>query len=180
MIKAKAFLMLAMAVVLGSCTMQTPSPMELDPSHGVFTFITEDHAPWSAGIVVNGVNILQDAFIFNEKERLAVIASLGELDVRAAFSGDSARGTVRLTLYNAGKNRMDVNQVKISPTMVTQELGETICLQAESSWPWTFIIDLQGDQPDCSLDLSGSSIVLLPEEKISLPGLEFFYHLCPE
>ena len=146
---------------------------------------------------MNGKNVLQDAYIFHEKEKLVAIGSLGELDIIIRFSGDSLRGAIQLSLHNRGKEVLSVNQVSLFSKHLNEAsdallMGDdrlqihasspsrALCLKAGYGWPWALLFDIQADQLYCSLDISNASIILLPEEELMLPQLEFFYHLCPE
>jgi hypothetical protein len=195
MIRAKLFILVPATLLLSNCEKQNPTPFEVDVVKGSYTVSLKGGATGSAGIELNGKNVLQGAFLFQEKEKLVAIGSRGLMDVIVEFSGDSSMGTIGLTLFNHGDVQLAVNQVKLfsihvgevpGAEMISENQvqisgpGNQLCLQAGSEWPWTLGFNILGNQLGCSLDLSNSSMVLLPEEKASLPQLAFFYHLCPQ
>ncbi|MFH0756290.1 MAG: hypothetical protein V2B15_03275 [Bacteroidota bacterium] len=195
MIKAKLFMLVPAALLLSNCAKQNPTPFEVDVVKGSYSVFLEGGATGTSGIEVNGKNILQGAFLFQEMDKLVAIGSHGLMDVMVEFSGDSASGTIGLTLFNHGDKQLAVNQVRLfsirfeeapGAEMISKNQvqisgpGNQLCLKAGSEWPWTLGFHIQGNQLCCRLDLSNSSMVLLPEEKVSLPQLAFFYHLCPQ
>ncbi len=181
MLKVKIFMLFPALLLCPRCAKQNHTPFHVDTVNGSYMIFAESAASSASGIVVNGKRILQDAYLFNENESLVAIGSVGELDMITHFSGDSTSGAIRLSLHNRGKVSLAVKQVELCSMPIEVESGLQLMIENHvSGLPWSLSIDRQGNLITCSLDLSNSSIILLPEEELCLPRLEFFYHLCAE
>jgi hypothetical protein len=93
----------------------------------------------------------------------------------AVFKGDCTRISVQLVLINPGEENLEVSKVEIFYAG-----HDSLCWLSDPGTHWTYLSASRGDSLIRALDISGSSIVLLNEERLSLPPLEFFYHLCHE
>jgi hypothetical protein len=193
--KGFAGLFLTGIVMLCACSRQEAIPGPYNTEVGSYTMGPEVNP---SAIVLNGNNALKGAFIFNEKATHLAISSQGDLDIISAIKRDTSGASIQVTLANTGKEIEEIAQLTIMDMGIdgmggvavlsdhVVEIGDInsspsgICLRTSSTETWQFRFTLQGERIDCSLDLSASSIILLPGEEISLPPLNFFYHLCAD
>jgi hypothetical protein len=125
------------------------------------------------------------------------INSSGKLDFITVFKGDSCQGTVEQYVVNTAEENQVVTRFKLlglqlKGGMMVAALdekhldlavwgnpSETVSIQTDPDSPWVSFFCISGDSLTCWLDLAGSPIVLLPGEKVQMPALDFFFHLCP-
>lgn len=114
---------------------------------------------------VNGTEILENAHRFMDGDQEIYIASLDGLDIISRVQKDSSAYRLQIRLFNAGKERVDITSLR---------LWSTEGLRAEEGWLWSFRSMAGEDGKGLELELSSSSLVLLPGEEIRLPGLMLF------
>jgi hypothetical protein len=184
--------------LLVSCTGHQDIPFDVDTVNGTCSVRAGDRTLESIGMEANGFSILKGAYLFREPDRLVAINSSGKLDFITVFKGDSCQGTVQQYVVNTAEENQPVTrfrliglQLKGGMTVASMNErhldlavrgnpSETISIQTDRSSPWVSFFCEKNDTLACWLDLAGSTIVLLPEEKVQLPAMDFFFHLCPQ
>jgi len=147
----------------------------VDPELGSCRVHFAGHPVGAIKLKVNGKQVLEGAHVFHGTDSLVAIISQDGIDILAVFKGDSTRGSVQLLLVNPGKEKQVVSNVEILASGHVGFSGPSGC-----GGLWNYISGSGGDSLIRTLDLSGSAMVLLSEERLSLPPLQFFYHLCHE
>ena len=197
-VRMKVIVLLAILVLLVSCTGNTHTIFMVDPEEGSYRFLPGNHSLGPVGLMVNGHQALEGAFLFHGADSLVAISSMGKLDIISIFKGDSTRGTLQIIFFNSGEENQAISQLKAFTLLLENKFrivevnahraviegsnqpSSYFCLRTDPAVLWDFSIEHRGDSLFAAFNGSGSSIVLLPEEKLSMPPLEFFFHLCPD
>ena len=197
-VRMKVIVLLAILVLLVSCTGNTHTIFEVDPEEGSYWFLPGTHSLGPGGLMVNGHKALEGAFLFQGADSLVAISSLDELDIISIFKGDSTRGTLQIIFINSGEENQAISQLRAFTLVLENKFrivevnahraviegsnqpSSCFYLRTDSTGLWDFSIEHCGDSLLAAFNGSGSSIVLLPEEKLSMVPLEFFFHLCPD
>jgi hypothetical protein len=132
------------------------------------------------------VNALKGGHLFRGTDSLVVISSKGGLDVITVFGEEAGQEKIRIVVVNPEESALAIRNLKIGPLSIPGQVaaGTFACCHSGSDaegaaplWRWLPACE---QAPELSLDLSGSSIVLLPGERILLPPLQFFSHICSD
>jgi hypothetical protein len=133
----------------------------------------QDGLPGILGIEVNGVDMLESAFLFHEGESLVLISSVGKLDAVTMIGRDSLAASLQLSLINSGKERQEISRIHIQFPLEPQ------APEGPEDGIWDFHLSRRDDAYICRLNTSGSSVILLPEEELVLPPIRFFLASLP-
>ncbi len=148
----------------------------VDQENGTFRFQMKEIDTGPMVIGVNGSNALVKAFLFQRNDSIVGICTVDGMDIISTLKCDATCGLLQMSLVNSGEAPAALFQMKISSVgLPSMDLSAA----AIPGGPWNYTVIRQGDSLVCNLLLSDSRIVLLPGEKLTLPALKFFYHLCP-
>ena len=187
--------LLPLLCLLSSCGNASDFPFEVDTDQGIFRIVIDQYAtgPWTPE--VNGSRVLEGAFLFRKEDSLVAVSSSGRLDVISVFRGGHKSCSLQLSVVNPDKGVLEISDVRLfniildGSTSVAECSGRSVKLSGRSDLSveisrqipdgglWDCIIEPQETSVSCSLALSGSSIVLLPGERVDLPIVNFFCHL---
>lgn len=173
-------LFLIITTGLPACTSRTLSPFSVDPDKGNISLELKEGEFDQFGVFINGLNALKEGHLFQGRDSLVLISNRDGIDLITVFKGTSEQASMIITLINPKDTPLKISSLKIIHQTGTDSGSGRISISAsgenETLWQW---LD-GGPDPSvaCSLKLSESSILLLPEERIVLPPLRFFSHLC--
>ena len=177
-----------------SCRKERDSSFTIDPKQGTFHFLSFEFL----GPEMNGVHALKEAFIFSQRDCLVAINSVENSDLIVTMKGDSAHCQIRFSVVNASDTPQTIGEVNLfslvaKDQFLVREIGPAhagilrmgtaaACLDIRTAQntPWDPVMMLRDDTLLCKLPIEHAPLVLLPGEKLDMPALEFFYHLCPE
>jgi hypothetical protein len=169
-------------ILLPACKPQALSPFSVDPDKGSFTFEGKDGHYGPFGVLINGYNALQEGHLFQGSDSLVLISNREGLDLITVFKGSSEQSSMIISIINPRDSSLEINSIKViylaEEDSKEDSLSIKSCGDDDALWQW-----LEGGSETSttfSLNLSGSSILLLPEEQIVLPPLRFFSHLCSD
>ena len=165
-----------------ACRPGPGAPITLDPEKGSFVLVNGDRHSGPHKLEINGYNALEQGHLFRGKDSVVVIASRGGLDVICVFKETSKQTDMFVSIHNPSDSPREISSFRLHCPEETSTI---------KSWPpggpdrdsdhlWQWLREDAGEIPGWSLMLSGSSIILLPEERIVLPPLHFFSHLCSD
>lgn len=120
-------------------------------------------------VEINGHNALDGGHLFQGKDSLVVISSIDGMDVISVFKGKGEDEHLQITVSNPTDSTLEINSLKVLAAKGEDE---------NSLWKWQN--HGSRESPELALNLSGSSLILLPEERIILPTLKIFSHLCSD
>ena len=120
-------------------------------------------------IEINGFEVLGEGHLFQGKDSLVAISSWGGMDIIAVFKTEEGQENLHIKVSNPTDSAIEINSLEVHMAKVKGE-----------NYLWRWQNSGTKEAPKVSLQLSGSSIILLPEERISLPPLQFFSHLCSD
>lgn len=174
----RVILSVATLLLLAGCNRPSASPFTLDPDKGIFRLQTEVLETGPCTMEINGLNAFRDSHLFQGSDSMVVINSCGGLDVISVFKEGLNGAGIRVRIVNPGDSTMEINSLSLCllPGSGPEQLRAEQSPDADDLWHW--LIEKQEGSLTISLELSGSSIPLLPEEQITLPVLQFFSHLC--
>jgi hypothetical protein len=153
------------------CTSNHTLPFELDPEAGLLHWRGAEDVSLDFRMELNSSNPLLGAFTFREKDRVICINTVGDLDMIVELAGDTHRGTLQMRIKNPGKENSEL--FSVSPVIVRLPLHPELEIRPVNNPSWTLIRESEESRWTFSLDLGNSPLVLLPEEEIVLPELEF-------
>lgn len=154
--------------LLSACQPEGKSPFSIDTTEGSFTLQQDGKVSGPILLELNGIRALENAHIFQGKDSLVVISSVTGLDLISVFKLKGEQALMQISVINPTDSSLEISKLNIN---LKAE-------KSESLWQWENA-GPEGKQ-GCFLKLSGSSILLLPEERIELPPLHFFSHLCAD
>lgn len=164
-----------------ACRPGPGAPITLDPEKGSFVLVNGDRHSGPHILEINGYNALEQGHLFRGKDSVVVIASRGGLDVICVFKETSKQTDIFVSIHNPSDSPREISSLRLhcpaGCKTISYSRTEPGC-DADHLWQW--LREDAGESPGWSLMLSASSLVLLPEERIVLPPLHFFSHLCSE
>ena len=173
-------------ILLWACKPQSGPPFMVDRSQGTFQVQKDGWVSGPFWVEVNGLNALLGGHLFRGTDSLVVISSTGGLDLLTVFKEAAGQSTIRIVVVNPGDSALAIRNLKIGPMAIPgQKANATLTCwhsksPSEGAGPlWRWLPDSE-QAPERSLNLSRSSIVLLPDERILLPPLQFFSHICSD
>lgn len=186
--------LLTVQLIFPGCGSTSDFPFEIDISSGSYSFLCEGEPLGPMYYSLNGQLPLKNSFLFEEKDSLVCISSLGDLDIIAVFKGNHLSASLRLTVVNAGKGSQAVNELRnfilplgnrymlsemegsrisiVSPSAMQQEYF----LTGQDELPWSISPKIAGDTLVYSLEDPFTPLILLPGEKLKLPRLKLETH----
>jgi hypothetical protein len=175
-------LLLTVIIGLPACKPQALSPFSVDPDKGSFTLEGNEGLYGPFGVLINGYNALQEGHLFQGSDSLVLISNREGLDLITVFKGSLEQASMIISVINPGDSSLEINSMEI--IYLAGENAKqgpfSICGTGENDALWQWLDGGPEAGTVCSLNLSGSSILLLPEERIQLPPLQFFSHLCSD
>jgi len=164
-----------------ACRPGPGAPISFDPEKGTFVLVNGDRHSGPHKLEINGFNALEQGHLFRGKDSVVVIASRGGLDVICVFKEAGKQTDMYISLHNPSDSHREISSLKLpcpeGCKTISYSGTEPGC-DADRLWQW--LREDAGESSGWSLMLSASSLVLLPEERIILPPLRFFSHLCSE
>ena len=182
-------LMFLGGIILQGCRHQSNVPFWIDTRAGTYSFLDGGRQLGPINMELNGRSPLQGSFLFHEEDNLVCINSVNELDIIARFAGNQSEGTLQMQVINTGKENLEIFQLDPLVLNVTmdftfeiindkeliivnsQNQGSITILKVINDQPWDLRFHENGDNLVLSLLLWDNSVVLMPEEKLILPGL---------
>lgn len=167
-------------LLLNGCHQQHSSPFLLEMEQGKFTFVAESKNCGPYHLELNEYPVLEGAHLFRGSDSLVSVSSSGGLDIIAVFKGNSEKASLQIKIFNPKDSSLEINSLKVT---CEPESGNTQLPRVPENmenYLWSWLRTESAEYPQCKLNLSGSAILLLPGEGISLPPLYFFSHLCDE
>lgn len=178
----RSLLFLSLTMLLAACSPKTESPFSLDAEGGSFKLEAEGCSPGPYVVKLNNIEAIKGAHIFQGKDSLVAIGSCGGLDVLLVFKENAGKPLMQISVINPTDSAMEMSSLELYSQPCTDKTPGSYRGQVRAGkdalWQWSIEENKAGIC--CSLDLSGSSLYLLPEEHILLPPLHFFSHLCSE
>ncbi len=175
-------LFLTAIIGLSACKPQGLSPFSVDSEKGSFTLEGKDGHYGPYGVLINGYNALQEGHLFQGSDSLVLISNREGLDLITVFKGSSEQASLIISVINPGDSSLEINSMSIIYLNAddSKEGRISFCASGDKETLWQWLEGGSETSSACSLNLSGSSILLLPEERILLPPLRFFSHLCSD
>lgn len=173
------FLLLSLVVLPAACTSRVESPFSVDAAGGSFSLEAEGYFPGPCGVKLNEIEALRGAHIFQGKDSLVAIGSCGGLDVLMVFKEMQDKPLLQISVINPGDSALKISSLKVYSRIRT-DMNQRLIIGLPGAGKdalWTWSEEENETAYLCSLNLSGSSVYLLPEERIILPPLHFFSHL---
>lgn len=181
-IRNSNLLLLSMSILLTACTAEFVSPFSVDPAMGNFSLSGEDFPGASYRVEINKLGALEEAHIFRGSDSLVAIGSCDGLDLIMVFKEIKERPVLQISVINPGDSALEISSLEVfSVATGDSDQRHSGCLLRAMEDPlWLWMIEEDGAAVLASLNLSGSCLILLPEERVVLPPLHFFSHLCSE
>lgn len=175
-------LVLSMSMLLAACTAEVESPFFVDPARGSFNLSGEGYFPGPYRVEINEMGALEEAHIFRGRDSLVAIGSCEGLDLLLVFKVNEKMPSLQISVINPGDSAREFSSLMVfSEEDKNEDQRQAECfLRAREDPLWQWMIEENGDAQRASLNLSGSSLILLPGERVLLPPLHFFSHLCSE
>jgi len=177
---SKFILLLCCIVFIQACVQEEHSPFTVDAGQGIFLFERDQLKLGPCTLNMNGFSVLQNSHSFYGKDSLVTISSFNGMDVITIFKEINGGAMVSIRIVNPADSAQEIKSVDLqlkNTRTITQVLpAAERKTDLETLWRWSS--GGPEDSTKISLDLSESSIILLPEERIVLPSLQFFSHLC--
>jgi hypothetical protein len=175
-------LLLMGIILLPACKPRAVSPFTVDPEKGSFTFEGKEGLYGPFGMLINGYNALQDGHLFQGSDSLVLISNREGLDLITVFKGSLEQASLIISVISPGDISLEINSMEVIYLADDDSKQEhfSICETGDKETLWQWLDGGPETNTICSLNLSGSSILLLPEERILLPPLRFFSHLCSD
>lgn len=168
--------LLILLMAFQSCSTEPAVRMELHRDSGRITLFTPEADSLCIRMRLNGEHILVNGFLFHEKDRAVVIGSRKGLDLVTSFREEAQGTRITLTLVNTTEERWDVQGFKITAEWPhTEKEWPRVRPVSEGEAGWRWITDRDPQTGGFMLDLSGSALVLLPEEQVTLPAIQVLF-----
>ncbi len=126
------------------------------------------------------LNALLGGHLFRGTDSLVVISSTGGLDLLTIFKEAAGLSTIRIVVVNPGDSALAIRNLKIGPSPYPDKWPSHLCMlviptpHREGAGPlWRWLPECE-QAPERSLNLSRSSIVLLPESGFYCLRFSFF------
>jgi hypothetical protein len=186
----------AALLALISCRKTEETYFEVNRELGFFTIRNMESCLGPLYPEINGKKVLEGAFLFVEKDSLVAIGTQERLDIVSVFKHDRNAGSIQLRIINTGNENLTVDHMQVRTAMpggVTtvdlvnsnhlhllsaSDLSEGCCLRTLPYMLWQMEFLSNSDSLFCTLNLSGSSVALLPGEELLLPAIQFYNQLC--
>ncbi len=175
-------LFLTALIGLSACKPQADSPFSVDSEKGNFTLEGKQGQYGPFEVLINGFNALQEGHLFQGSDSLVLISNKEGLDLITVFKGSSEQASLIISVINPGDSLLEINSLEViyMADDDSKQGGSFYCANGDKKTLWQWLDGGPEAGTACSLNLSGSSILLLPEERILLPPLRFFSHLCSD
>jgi hypothetical protein len=175
-------LFLTAIIGLSACKPQADSAFFLDPEKGNFTLEGKQGQYGPFEVLINGFNALQEGHLFQGSDSLVLISNREGLDLITVFKGSSEQASLIISVINPGDSSLEINSLEVTYLAGddSKQGPYSFCGTGDHDALWQWLDGGPEAGTVCSLNLSGSSILLLPEERILLPPLRFFSHLCSD
>ena len=164
-----------------ACRPGPGAPITLDPEKGNFVLVNGNRHSGPHSLEINGFNALEQGHLFQGKDSVVVISSRDGLDVICVFKEVGNQTDMFVSIHNPSDSHREISSLKLpcpaGCETISYSRTEPGC-DADPLWHW--FKDETGQSSSWSLMLSASSLVLLPDERIVLPPLHFFSHLCSD
>jgi hypothetical protein len=198
MVKFLPFPLCILIPLVTCCGTGAGIPLEIDRENGVAILSTQEGPSLHFSTWLNGTNMTLGAHVFRNKGNLVAIHSLEEMDLVITCAFDSTGMILSAQLVNSAKEKREVSElslVKMIPlegAVVSREgalrtgivfvpdSSGGFCLETAVDTPWNLELDASETEFEYLLDLSSSSLTLLPGERIRLPSVRFDFHPCKE
>ena len=165
-----------------SCTSRSAIPLVIDSKYGSAVLTSPENDSLQFSTWLNGVNMLRGAHVFQDKGHLMLIHSLEGLDLVITYSFDPAGMNLSARLVNPAKERKDISDLRLLKIKPGKNGGMPpgFCPGALDDSPWVINPQSSDNAIEYRVDLSSSSLVLLPGEQIDLPALRLEYLPCKD
>ena len=181
--RGRKFTLLILGMVLFQyCGTREASPFHMDPEEGIFLYKSGIQTLGPCSLYVDGISAFMNSRTFQSSDSLVSISTVKELDVITVFREASHGLMMNIQIVNPTDKALNINSVELATGFSKDKSGHSyeVAWKAGSGELWTWRYPEQDDYTRLSLDLSESSIILLPEERLLLPSLQFFSHLCAD
>ena len=164
-----------------ACRPGPGAPLALDPEKGSFVLVNGDQESGPFSIEINGFSALEQGHLFQGKDSVVVIASRDGLDVICVFKEVGDQTDMFVSIHNPSDKHREISSLKLPCPAGCKTISYSGIEPGSDAAPlWQWMKEDEGAFQGWSLMLSASSLVLLPEERIVLPPLHFFSHLCSD
>ena len=168
-------------LLVAACRPEPGAPLAFDPEEGSFILVNGDHHSGPHMLDINGFNALKQGHLFRGKDSVVVISSRSGLDIICVFKEAGKQTDMFVSIQNPSDGPLEIADLKLLCPAERDTLsysGIDPGYDIDTLWQW--LREDEGEISVLSLMLSASSLVLLPEERIVLPPLHFFSHLCSD
>lgn len=178
--KPAYFLSFLVLFLFSACTREIDSPFQVNLEQGSFTFKAENNSCGPYQVEINEGSALKDGHLFKGSDSLVIITSFDGLDVLTFFKAGPKRASMQIKVVNPTDSSLEIKQLLLRSTAGPGITHLPVAPENNTAFLWSWIKSESPEFVAWSLDLSGTAILLLPEEGITLPPLYFFSHLCDE
>lgn len=178
--KPAYFLSFLVLFLFSACNPNPDSPFQVNLEQGSFTFKADSNSCGPYQVEINEGSALKDGHLFKGSDSLVIISSFGGLDLLSIFKASEERASMQIRVVNPTDSSLEIQQLLLKSTTGSGIKHNPVVAANNSVNFWFWLKSESSEFTEWSLDLSGTAILLLPEEGITLPPLYFFSHLCDE